>query len=183
MTKTPECPQIDEKKVGSLYSKTDLLKVIAEYLNDALPRVGYHEDHFWTNIRIILCIVCCSFGLYAQFGAKFPQDRIIMGCCVAGYFLFTGILSVIDYLVIQQSLICIKIGEQPVFIDVALPSYSPEMHITLRTWNKTVTHQTEVSKYYDWEGFLNQENFFADLMMLFKKFEKEGTGKAKEKAT
>lgn len=32
------------------------------------------QDHFWTNIRIILCIVCCSFGCYAQFVLKFPKD-------------------------------------------------------------------------------------------------------------
>ena len=34
------------------------------------------QDHFWTNIRIILCMICCSFGCYAQFVLKFPKDRL-----------------------------------------------------------------------------------------------------------
>lgn len=44
------------------------------------------QDHFWTNIRIILCIICCALGCYAQFGAKFPQDSSAILVCVVGYF-------------------------------------------------------------------------------------------------
>ena len=32
------------------------------------------QDHFWTNIRIMLCVACCAFGCYAQFVLKFPKD-------------------------------------------------------------------------------------------------------------
>merc|ERR1719436_1713738 len=122
MTKAPELPQIETKKVSNLYSKTDLIKCISEYLNDALPRVGYVEDHFWTNIRIILCIVCCAFGCYAQFGTKFPQDRPTLFLCVVGYFAFSGILAIIDYWFIVMSVMCVKINEGTkevsVFVDV-----------------------------------------------------------------
>merc|ERR1719401_3379107 len=103
MTKTSkhaELPEIEEKKVGTLYARTDLVKAVSEYLIDALPRAEFEEDHFWTNIRIILCMVCCSFGLYAQFGTKkFPKDREILAVCVIGYFLVSGILALLDYFV------------------------------------------------------------------------------------
>ena len=123
MGKTPELLEIDATFAGSLYSRTDLLKVLAEYLNDALPRVGYQEDHFWTNVRIVLCMACCGFGLYGQFGTKFPQDRMILGGCVVGYFLFSGILTIFDYFILKSSVICLKIKDSAVHVDLDMPPF------------------------------------------------------------
>merc|ERR1719213_675270 len=110
-SKMPELPKdIDEKKAGSLYAKTDLIKAMSEYLNDALPEVDHQEDHTYTNIRILLCMVCCAFGLYAQFGNKFPKDkhntdkdRLILAVCVMGYFVCSGVLTLFDYFIVKQS--------------------------------------------------------------------------------
>merc|ERR1719473_1826288 len=101
---------MEEKRVATLYARTDLLKVISEYLSEAIPLAGHVEDHFWENIRILLCIACCSFGCYAQFGTKFPKDIPIIFVCVCGYFVFSGILGLIDYFVIKQSIMHIRIN-------------------------------------------------------------------------
>mmetsp|Transcript_24145 Transcript_24145/g.61302 ORF Transcript_24145/g.61302 Transcript_24145/m.61302 type:complete len:184 (+) Transcript_24145:147-698(+) len=178
MGKAPEQPKdIEEKRAASLYSKTDLLKVVADYFNDALPRTGYEEEHFWTNVRIMLCIMCCSFGVYAQFGTKFPKDRVVLGLCVCGYFVFSAILAAVDYLVIATSVMCIKIGEDSVFVDVNLPAFSEEISLQLRCKDKTVSHKCSVGLYFDSEGLLEQGALFNDFVKLVKEYEGKGTGK------
>mmetsp|Transcript_77626 Transcript_77626/g.231306 ORF Transcript_77626/g.231306 Transcript_77626/m.231306 type:complete len:180 (-) Transcript_77626:51-590(-) len=173
MAKGPDLPELEEKRVASLYSKTDILKVLADFFQDALPRVGYQEEHFWTNIRIVLCIVCCTFGCYAQFGTKFPQDRHILALCVVGYFLFSGILALVDYMVVNQSAICITIGGVPVFVDLNLPTFSEELTITLRSKERKVNHKTSIGKYFDTEGVLRQEHVFSDFNSLVDRYKGE----------
>jgi len=177
MPKGPEMPELDEKIASSLYSKTDLLKAISEYYNDALPRSGYQEDHFWTNIRIILCIICCAFGVYAQFGTKFPQDRLVLSMCVAGYFAVSGGLAVIDYFIITLSVMCIKIGDESVFLDVSLPTFSEKLTISLRSRRKKESIETSVGHYFDCDGVLRQEHIFTDFIDLVAKYEGKGGGK------
>eukprot|EP00928_Gymnodinium_smaydae_P057002 TRINITY_DN40279_c0_g1_i1.p2 TRINITY_DN40279_c0_g1~~TRINITY_DN40279_c0_g1_i1.p2 ORF type:complete len:190 (+),score=63.26 TRINITY_DN40279_c0_g1_i1:83-652(+) len=179
----PELPQIEDKSVGSLYSKVDLLKAITEYMNDALPRVGYPEDHFWTNIRIILCIMSCGFGFYAQFGTKkFPKDRDILIICVIGYFVLSGILALLDWFIFGNAAMCVKIGDQSVFVDVSMQTFSADLTIALRcrSSGRTETLDTSAAKYFDTDGFLRQEAIFKDLMTLIQQFEKKEDGKPKE---
>eukprot|EP00413_Alexandrium_margalefii_P016054 CAMPEP_0204529538 /NCGR_PEP_ID=MMETSP0661-20131031/10120_1 /ASSEMBLY_ACC=CAM_ASM_000606 /TAXON_ID=109239 /ORGANISM="Alexandrium margalefi, Strain AMGDE01CS-322" /LENGTH=182 /DNA_ID=CAMNT_0051535569 /DNA_START=144 /DNA_END=692 /DNA_ORIENTATION=+ len=175
MGKDQELPELEEKRAASLYSKTDLLKVLADFFQDALPRVGFQEEHFWTNVRIILCIVCCSFGCYAQFGTKFPQDRPILAVCVAGYFAFSGILAIVDYWVINQSAMCISIAGDSVFIDLGLPTFSEELTMTLRSKSRKVSCKNSVGKYFDTEGVLRQEKVYRDFTSLVEQYKgKEG---------
>mmetsp|Transcript_145402 Transcript_145402/g.253754 ORF Transcript_145402/g.253754 Transcript_145402/m.253754 type:complete len:182 (-) Transcript_145402:89-634(-) len=174
-----ELPEIEERTCGSLYSRTDLLKVMSEYLNDALPRVDYEEDHFFTNIRIALSMVCCGFGCYAQFGAKFPRDRYILGACVIGYFIFSGILGLFDYYIMKQSVICIKAKDSSVFVDLNLPVFSDEITMSLRPSSKNsgiqpVEHKCSVARYFDSEKQLSQQNLFGDFTKLMEKYEKAG---------
>merc|ERR1711879_76368 len=170
----PELPQIEDKSVGSLYSKTDLLKAISEYLTDALPRVGFQEDFFWMNIRIILCIASCGFGFYAQFGTKFPKDFEVLILCVCGYFALSGLLALLDWIIFGASVMCVKIGDASVFIDVKLESFTADMKITLRSRDtpRTESIDTTVAKYFDSDGYLRQENLFKDVMTLIRQFEK-----------
>ena len=178
-----ELPEIDDKKAGNLYSKTDLLKATSEFFNDALPRMGFQEDHFWTNIRIILCMICCSFGCYAQFVLKFPKDRLYIGGCVAGYFLFSGLVALIDMLVIKTSVICLKLSGETVFVDVTMLPFSQEMEIGLRTRigpkkKAEVSYKTSVGHYFDSDGYLGQEQILGEFLKLVKKFEKKQTSKS-----
>ncbi|CAJ1328065.1 unnamed protein product [Effrenium voratum] len=178
-----EFPEVEDKKAGSLYSKTDLVKVVSEFFNDAIPRMGFQEDHFWTNIRIMLCIICCSFGCYAQFGLKFPKDRIYIGICVAGYFLFTGLVQLIDMLVIKTSVICLKVNGKTVFVDVTMLPFSHEMEIGLRTEiglkkQAVVSHKTSVGSYFDSDGYIGQEEILTEFLKLVDRFRSASSGKS-----
>merc|ERR1719210_1129978 len=125
-------------------------------------------------MRIIVCIVCCAFGCYAQFMTKFPQDRSVLALCVCGYFAFSGILALIDYYFISFSVMCIKVNDKTVFIDVNIPTFSSEVTLTLRGREKKVSHKTSAGNYFDSKGFLRQEKLYGDFNMLMKKFEKDG---------
>ncbi|CAE7908036.1 unnamed protein product [Symbiodinium sp. KB8] len=144
--------------------------------------MGFQEDHFWTNIRIMLCVACCAFGCYAQFVLKFPKDRLMIGVCIAGYFFFTGLVTLIDMLVIKTSVICIKVSGQTVFVDVTMQPFSHEMTIGLRNHiglkkDTPISHKTSVGEYFDSDGYLGQEEILAAFMKLVKRFEKEHDGK------
>mmetsp|Transcript_60054 Transcript_60054/g.152391 ORF Transcript_60054/g.152391 Transcript_60054/m.152391 type:complete len:186 (-) Transcript_60054:47-604(-) len=170
----PERPDIEEKVVGALYSKTDIVKTLAEYYNDALPRCGYVEDHFWTNIRIILCMICCGFGLYAQFGTKFPQDRSVLMMCVLAYFAVSSVLAALDFWIMSISVMCIKLGEESVFLDVNLPAFESKLTTSLRSSKRTVSVENSVGLYFDSDGLLCQENVFNDFASLVAKWEQAG---------
>jgi len=181
MTKAEELPEFEPKKVPSLYSRTDVLKAISEFFNDVLPRMDYEEEHFWINIRIILCIVCCSFGAYAQFMTKFPQDTLVLGLCVAGYFAFSGILTLIDYKIIKTSVMCMRLNGDAVFLDVTMPAFSHEVTLGLRSRNKQVTAKGSIASYFDCAGYLSSESLMSEFTALVSKYEKEAALTKKDK--
>merc|ERR1719478_1798598 len=123
-------------------------------------------------MRILLCVACCGFGLYGQFGTKFPQDRMILGGCVVGYFLFSGILAVFDYFIVKSSVICIKIKDEAVHVDLNMQPFDDALEISLRSNKRSEDFKSSVAKYFDSEGWLRQENFFRDVTDLITKFEK-----------
>jgi hypothetical protein len=181
MTKTEELPDVEPKKVANLYSRTDILKAISEFFNDVLPRMDYEEEHFWVNIRIILCIVCCSFGAYAQFMTKFPKDSLILGLCVVGYFAFSGILALIDYQIIKTSVMCMRLNGDAVFLDVTMPAFSHEVTFVLRSRKKQVEIKGSIASYFDLEGYLSSESLMSEFTALVSKYEKEAAPTKKDK--
>jgi hypothetical protein len=46
--------------------------------------LGYKENHYWDNIKLLLMMVACAFAMVAQFyPMPFPQSRPLLGvCCV-----------------------------------------------------------------------------------------------------
>eukprot|EP00411_Alexandrium_monilatum_P099339 CAMPEP_0175797780 /NCGR_PEP_ID=MMETSP0097-20121207/85642_1 /TAXON_ID=311494 /ORGANISM="Alexandrium monilatum, Strain CCMP3105" /LENGTH=175 /DNA_ID=CAMNT_0017108977 /DNA_START=38 /DNA_END=564 /DNA_ORIENTATION=+ len=169
MAKGPDLPELEEKRVASLYSKTDILKVLADFFQDALPRVSTSG-----RISASSCALCAA-PLAATHSSerKFPQDRHILALCVVGYFLFSGILALVDYMVVNQSAICITIGGVPVFVDLNLPTFSEELTITLRSKERKVNHKTSIGKYFDTEGVLRQEHVFSDFNSLVDRYKGE----------
>lgn len=181
MTKTEELPDVEPKKVSNLYSRTDVLKAISEFFSDVLPRMDYEEEHFWVNIRIIICIVCCSFGAYAQFMTKFPKDTFILGLCVAGYFVFSGVLTLIDYMVSKTSVMCLKLNGDAVFFDITMAAFSHEIKFGLRSRKKEVTVTGSIASYFDVEGYMASEVLMSEFTALVSKYEKEAATTKKDK--
>mmetsp|Transcript_7796 Transcript_7796/g.21370 ORF Transcript_7796/g.21370 Transcript_7796/m.21370 type:complete len:176 (-) Transcript_7796:124-651(-) len=162
------CPQVEPKKAASLYSKTDLVKAITEWCTDALPLAGYEELHFWGNIRILLGFIGVSFGLYGQFGVKFPRDIVGLALCVVGYWITSGLMTLLDFFIMKSSVIRVKVGNETVFVDALIPSFSSDLTLTVRTLSKSASFKTEVGRYFDSDGYLRGEALFADIVKLEK---------------
>jgi hypothetical protein len=46
--------------------------------------LGYSENYYWDNIKLLLMVVACAFAMVAQFyPMPFPQSRPLLGvCCI-----------------------------------------------------------------------------------------------------
>eukprot|EP00933_Yihiella_yeosuensis_P075927 TRINITY_DN8548_c2_g1_i1.p1 TRINITY_DN8548_c2_g1~~TRINITY_DN8548_c2_g1_i1.p1 ORF type:complete len:185 (-),score=24.21 TRINITY_DN8548_c2_g1_i1:178-732(-) len=174
-----ELPECEERQVAALYSRTDLLKAFSEFFTDVCPRIGFAEDFFWMNIRIILCMICCGFGCYAQFVLKFPKDKFMMALCVVGYFAFSGILALIDLLVVKSAVTCIKINGDSVFVDVNMPMFSSEVTVSLRSGSRSIDHKSDVGKFFSSDGVLSDEALFKQFAALVKQWQTKGSKEAK----
>lgn len=54
--------------------------------------LGYTENYYWDNIKLLLMVVACAFAMVAQFyPMPFPKSRPLLGVCcirsVSGLFL------------------------------------------------------------------------------------------------
>eukprot|EP00812_Abedinium_dasypus_P008539 NODE_2293_length_960_cov_280.321547.p1 GENE.NODE_2293_length_960_cov_280.321547~~NODE_2293_length_960_cov_280.321547.p1 ORF type:complete len:221 (+),score=77.71 NODE_2293_length_960_cov_280.321547:3-665(+) len=172
---TLEPCEVDEKRVGNLYSKTDILKAMAEYYSDALPK-HFEERHLWSYVRIGLCFCACLFGCYAQFVAKW-QDRLVLVICVIGYFLFNCIATVLEYAVMKNSVMSLTIDGAPVFLDLDMKSFSKYLILSLRKAKRIATRSTDVATLFDSDGVLCQENAHAEFVKVLEEYRAMGKTK------
>lgn len=165
-------PEVEERKVGSLYSRTDLLKAISDFLFEVMPEIGYPEHHRLTDIRIVLCAVCSVCAMYAQFGTKFPDDRPLLIVLVMAYFAVTGVVTLLDLYVIRDAMMCIELKDgTAASIEVSLPMFSSEVELKLTTSKRMESLKTDIGKWFDTDGYLNNEPFFKDLTGLLHRLE------------
>merc|ERR1719453_33139 len=94
----------------------------------------------------------------------------LMGC-VCGYFVFSGILTAFDYFIIKTSVICIKVKDDAVHIDLTMNQFDESITIAARGSKHIEENETTVANYFDTDGYLNQTNFFNDVIALINKFE------------
>ena len=110
--------------------------------------------------------------------ADVSEDQIVIALCVAGYFSFTGLVSLIDFFVTKTSVLCIKVAGDSVFVDVTMQQFSSEIELGVRSLNgKKVTNKCSVGRFFDSDGYLHQENMHEDFLKLVKRYEKEESGK------
>jgi len=81
--------------------KQSLDDAVIKYVTDTLE---YQEDHFLSNIKLVLGALGCVLAVVAHFyPTPFPANKNILIPCAACYFISSGILQYIAYL--QQDVI------------------------------------------------------------------------------
>mmetsp|Transcript_3854 Transcript_3854/g.5944 ORF Transcript_3854/g.5944 Transcript_3854/m.5944 type:complete len:181 (+) Transcript_3854:86-628(+) len=170
-------PEVEESRVACLYCDTDLLKYVSEFLNEALPQAGFKESHMWGNIRMLVCFIGCAIATYGHFGCKFPTESIKMGCCALGYFAFSGLTTLVDWLVIKSSAIAVldPAGGPVIFVDVNLPKFTTTMTMTFRSSAATVSVSRDVGHYFGTcteggkpaGGYCSHQAVWDDTMQLY----------------
>lgn len=129
-------------------------QAIKTVLDDSLVQMvserGYQEDQGVSNVKIVLGLLASSFGLFGQFHEhmgfqKFPDDRHILGACVAGYMVCSGLLSVLA-VVVEKNYIASLVG--PILRENVFPALKdgediPEWCSAI----KAVKVETELERY------------------------------------
>lgn len=155
-------------------------------LDDAAAQVvidgGYPEDTKVANLKLGLGAATCFFALLAQFyPKKFPDNWwLLLGCVIAYGILSTALNLFINHVEGDAFLITQPKDGVPVRVASRLPRYTTAYTLVIskdtgrhqpKTSRESVTLPTQVTSYFDEEGYLAQHIFQKDVKDLLHKFE------------
>jgi signal peptidase complex subunit 2 len=176
-------------------------------------KVKICEDYRHDNMKLILMFTACCFAAVAQFGLKteFPNDsnRWLLGLCCAVYFCISGILQLIMTFVDKDCILITMPLKDEGMIKLVRGSGNKEMDkygIRVRTQfprfsefytvilefegkenSEFVKATWSVGKFFDVDGFFDEEGMAIEIEELFQRFErgdfdkKEGVEKSTKK--
>lgn len=176
-------------------------------------KVKICEDYRHDNMKLILMFTACCFAAVAQFGLKteFPDDsnRWALGLCCAVYFCISGILQLIMTFVDKDCIMVTKPISDGAMIKLVKGSGNKEMDkygIRVRTQfprfseyytvilefegkenSEFVKETWSVGKFFDVDGYFDEEGMAIEIEELFQRFERgdfdkpEGKAKATKK--
>jgi len=164
----------NDLKVGSLYCPTDLMKCFSEYVSEVFPKIGWEESFYWANWRLLLCAAGCGFACWGHFMTKFPDGRVMLGLCVCSYFILSGFVAVLDYFILQASVVAIfppqdsGLPQERIFLDVSMDRFESEITLIVRsTDGKTCIEKKNcASKYFTEDGYFECQACFADFALM-----------------
>lgn len=197
---------LDETVAGTLAS--------SEELSSHGEKVKIEEDYRHDNLKLALMTVACLFAAVAQFGlnADFPNNRLLLGLCCATYFCLSGILQLITTFVDKDCIMMTKPLTDPeatklvksggnkemdkygIRVRTQFPRFSEFYTVILEFQGKEppaefVKHTWSVGKFFDVEGFFDEEGLMMEVEILYRRFEAGqfdkpdvGNGKGKTKS-
>lgn len=84
-------------------------QVLDEAAVVAMTEADYNEDFYWDNVKLGVMVVACAFAMIAQFAPiPFPQSRLLLEICCAGYFIFSCVLQFIISFVDKDTIMYMK---------------------------------------------------------------------------
>ena len=87
-------------------------QVLDDSTMEAIKDAGYEANFYWENIKLLLMFISCVFAMVAQFyPIPFPQSRMLLGVCCAGYFILSTVLQFIITFVDKDTIIITKPGK------------------------------------------------------------------------
>mmetsp|Transcript_10159 Transcript_10159/g.11655 ORF Transcript_10159/g.11655 Transcript_10159/m.11655 type:complete len:187 (-) Transcript_10159:177-737(-) len=93
-------PLEDEVPCIDLYDETSIKRTLDEQTCKILEELGYAEDFFWSNIKLMLMVLACCAGLTAQFyPLPFPESTPVVTVCCAVYGCVMVLLQLIAWIV------------------------------------------------------------------------------------
>ena len=159
------------------------------------------ENHYWSNIKLILMALACVFASIAQFAPiPFPESRPILGVCGVIYFTLSGLLQLILVFVDHDAIGIMKgkNGEKGLRIRTIFPRYTEFYTLIIEYEDKKekeskgskeylpfVKETWSVGKFFDVDGYFDAAGFDAAVAGVYerfknKKFDKEGDDSKKD---
>ena len=94
--------------------------------------------------------------MYAQFGLKFPDDYWSIALCVVTYFGLSGMVTILDYLVVKGSNFVVRDPKGDVFVCFQMRKGDSKATLSFRQGVKRSDAKVEIEKLFDTEGTLLQ---------------------------
>ena len=184
---------LDETVAGTISASNADLSAHGE-------KVKICENYQHDNMKLMLMFTACCFAAGAQFGLKpelFPGDdsrRILLGVCVAVYFSISGILQLIMTFVDKDCILVTRPLTDEAMIKLVRESGNKEMDkygIRVRTQfprfsefftvilefegkanSEFVKETWSVGKFFDVDGFFDEEGMSIEIEELYQRFER-----------
>jgi|LauGreDrversion4_2_1035121.scaffolds.fasta_scaffold75859_3 hypothetical protein len=94
--------------------------------------------------------------MYAQFGLKFPDDYWTLALCVGTYFMLSGIVTMLEYLVVKGSNFVIRDPKGDIFVGFEMRKGHSHATLSMRQGSRKAQYKVEIEKLFDFEGSLLQ---------------------------
>eukprot|EP00922_Rhytidocystis_sp_ex-Travisia-forbesii_P071088 GHVS01106088.1.p1 GENE.GHVS01106088.1~~GHVS01106088.1.p1 ORF type:complete len:190 (-),score=28.19 GHVS01106088.1:17-586(-) len=157
----PELPDYEARKVVNLYSESELVRNLADYISDVLLSMGNIEDYTFTNIRIVLTGICCLLALYATVGVSFPDGVTQLKITVASFFTVLLVLFAIEATTVKAAIIAIRTpnGER-LFLDGRLDRSDGQFVLGIRRNNDGIelSNSLYIGLLFDADGLNTNKN-------------------------
>ena len=108
--------------------------------------------------------------MYAQFGLKFPDDYWTLAACVGTYFVLSGFVTALDYLVVKESNFVVRDPKGDIFVGFQMKKGESKATLNLRQGTRKSESKIEIDKLFDVEGTLLQTptlNMFTQYLANF----------------
>merc|ERR1719454_1658385 len=97
--------QQDEYKPINTGDGVTLKAQLDDNIIKVLGETGFTEDHFWSNVKLLLLSGASIVALVAQFyPMPFPDSRTLLAVCCVLYLVFNVVLQVITWFVEQDKI-------------------------------------------------------------------------------
>mmetsp|Transcript_4044 Transcript_4044/g.5095 ORF Transcript_4044/g.5095 Transcript_4044/m.5095 type:complete len:190 (-) Transcript_4044:1477-2046(-) len=94
VTEEEEVPDIE------LYDELAIKRTLDEQTCKIMKELGYEEELFWSNIKLVLMAGACVCGLIAQFTPQpFPDSKNVLKFCCFTYLAISIVLQCISVLI------------------------------------------------------------------------------------
>eukprot|EP00922_Rhytidocystis_sp_ex-Travisia-forbesii_P019532 GHVS01028891.1.p1 GENE.GHVS01028891.1~~GHVS01028891.1.p1 ORF type:complete len:194 (+),score=21.40 GHVS01028891.1:232-813(+) len=170
----PELPDYEARKVVNLYSESELVRNLADYISDVLLSMGNIEDYTFTNIRIVLTGICCLLALYATVGVGFPDGVTQLKITVASFFTVLLVLFAIEATTVKSAIIAIRTpNRERLFLDGRLDRTDGQFVLGIRRNNEGIelSNSLYIGLLFDVDGMMQTDAVFKLVHKLMLDFE------------
>lgn len=169
----PQAKEWDIRKCPNLYSESEIIKMICEYISDVIGMDGrsFKQDTYFMNMRLLFGFIGIAFASYASIAVSFEKQKILLGFC-AGMFFFCMILLYLMEIFWVHGASVTFFDKKNVrrFLDVSLDRKASSISLRLRTGNPKVspssTRTIYLGRLFDADGHLVTEEIYTNLVTL-----------------
>jgi hypothetical protein len=84
------------------------------------------------------------------------RDQLVLAACVATYFMFSGLVSLLDYFIVKGSALVVRDKAGDVFVGVKMNKGESHAVMTFRRGTASQDFKVQIEKLFDTEGVLLQ---------------------------